>query len=67
MKRFIAYLKYSYSLDEKMLRQLALESWREYIKGRPRIYDMDFCRAYQRGFISRYRHDYAIRQLESAK
>lgn len=67
MRRFIAYLKYSYSLNEKELRELALQSWREYIKGKPRIYDMDFCRAYQRGFISRYRHNYAMSQLESAK
>lgn len=37
------------------LRELALESWREYIKGKPRIYNMDVCTAYQRKFISAYR------------
>ena len=67
MKRFISYLKHFYSLDEKVLRELALESWRGYIKGRPRIYNMDYCTAYQRAFISQYRHNYAIGQLESSK
>jgi len=37
------------------LRELALQSWREYIKGKPRIYDMNICIAYQRGFISAYK------------
>lgn len=66
MKRFIAYLKLYYSLDDKMVRQLALESWRQYIIGKPRIYDMDFCRAYQRAFNAQYRHNYAKNRLESA-
>jgi hypothetical protein len=39
----------------KELVELALVSWREYIKGKPRIYNMDVCTAYQRGFISAYK------------
>lgn len=66
MKRFITYLKYFYEPKWKDVQELALESWRQYIIGKPRIYDMDFCRAYQRGFISQYRHNYAMNRLESA-
>ena len=66
MKRFISYLKYFYSLDEKELREQALESWRGYIVGKKRIYDMDFCRAYQRGFISQRRHDYAMSKINNS-
>ena len=65
MRRFIKYLKYCYEPDDKMVRQLALESWRQYIIGKARIYDMDFCRAYQRGFNSQFRHNYAIEKLKS--
>ncbi len=63
MKRLFTYLKHFYALKQKDLTPLALESWREYIKGRPRIYDMDFCRAYQRGYISQYRHEYAMSKI----
>ena len=66
IRRFKTYLKHFYSLDDKMLRQLALESWREYIKGKARIYDMDFCIAYQKSFISRTRHEYAMSKLSSS-
>lgn len=66
MKRFIAYVKHSYSLDEKELREQALESWRQYIIGKPRIYDMDFCRAYQRAFMSKRRHDYAMSKINES-
>ena len=66
MKRFIDYLKYSRSLDEKELREQALESWRQYIIGRPRIYDMDFCLAYQRAFKSKRRHDYAMSRINNS-
>jgi hypothetical protein len=37
------------------LTELALISWREYIKNKKRIYNMDVCTAYQRGFISAYK------------
>ncbi len=63
MKRLLDYLKHFYSLKQKDLSLLALESWREYIKGKPRIYDMDFCLAYQRAFVSRYRHEYAMAKI----
>ena len=65
MKRFISYLGHFYSLKHKDLVPLALESWREYIKGKKRIYDMDFCRAYQRGYISAYRHQYAMSKINN--
>jgi hypothetical protein len=39
----------------KELVKLALISWREYVKDKPRIYNMDVCTAYQRGFISAYK------------
>jgi hypothetical protein len=67
MKRYITYLKHFYSPKHKDLSQMALESWREYIKDKGRIYNMDVCRAYQEGFIKEYRHNYAISQLESVK
>jgi hypothetical protein len=67
MKRFISYLKHYFTPKHEELTELALISWRQYIKGKKRIYDMDYCRAYQRGFISQYRHNYAISQLKSAK
>lgn len=66
-KRFRVYLKHFYAPDDKMVRQLALESWREYIVGKPRIYDMDFCLAYQKAFNSQFRHNYAMIQLKSLK
>ena len=63
----LSYLKYYYQPKHKDVSVLALESWREYIKGKPRIYDMDVCRAYQRTYISTWRHSYAKSMLESAK
>jgi hypothetical protein len=42
-------------LSHAELTELALVSWREYIKGKKRIYNMDVCTAYQRGFISAYK------------
>lgn len=65
MKGLITYLKYYYSIKHKDVRQLALESWHEYIKGKKRIYDMDFCRAYQHAFIVAYRHSYAKSQIDN--
>jgi hypothetical protein len=66
MRNFLTYLKHFYSLKQKDLTPLALESWREYIKGKKPIYDMDFCRAYQRGYISQYRHNYAMAKINNA-
>ena len=37
------------------LTELALVSWREYIKDKKRIYNMDVCTAYQQRFISAYK------------
>ena len=39
----------------KELVEMALKSWREYIKGKPRIYNMDECTKYQHAFISAYK------------
>ena len=39
------------------LTELALTSWREYIKGKKRIYNMDVCTAYQQRFISAYKRN----------
>jgi hypothetical protein len=61
------YLKYYFEPTHKEMIELALQSWRLYIQGRPRIYNMDVCRAYQRGFISSYRSRYAREKLESLK
>jgi hypothetical protein len=66
MKRFISYLKYFYFLDDKELREQALGSWRQYIVGKARIYDVDFCRAYQRAFMSKRRHDYAMSKINES-
>jgi hypothetical protein len=42
-------------LSHAELTELALASWREYIKGKKRIYNMDVCTAYQQRFISAYK------------
>jgi hypothetical protein len=39
------------------LTELALASWREYIKGKKRVYNMDVCTAYQQRFISAYKRN----------
>jgi hypothetical protein len=65
MKTLLAYLKHFNAPKHKDVSELALMSWREYIKGKARIYDMDFCRAYQRAFISAYRDSYAKAQIKS--
>jgi len=58
-----AYLKHYYFIKHKDVSLLALEAWREYIKGKPRIYNMDICHNFQKGFINTYRHNYAKAQL----
>jgi hypothetical protein len=44
-------------LNHAELTELALASWREYIKGKKRIYNMDVCTAYQQRFISAYKRN----------
>ena len=58
-----AYLKHYFTPKHDDLTQLALESWRQYIKGKKRIYNMNVCTNYQRRYISEYRHEYAKAQL----
>ena len=63
----LKYLKHYYSLKQKDIAPLALESWRQYIKGKKRIYNMDICTSYQRRYIHAYRDTYAKSQLVSTK
>jgi hypothetical protein len=63
----IKYLKFYFEPKHKELTPLALEAWRNYIKGKKRIYNMDVCTNYQRRFISEYRHTYALIQLAKIK
>jgi hypothetical protein len=44
-------------LSHAEITELALASWREYIKGKKRIYNMDVCTAYQQRFISAYKRN----------
>jgi hypothetical protein len=60
------YLKHYFTPKHKDLTELALESWREYIKGKKRIYNMDVCTRYQRRFISEYRRQYALSKISKA-
>jgi hypothetical protein len=62
----ITYLKHFYSLKQKDLAPLALASWREYIKGKKRIYNMDVCTRYQQAFVHSYRHEYAISKIKKS-
>jgi hypothetical protein len=63
----IKYLKAYYSLKQEDITPLALASWREYIKGKKRIYNMDVCTRYQQAFTHSYRHEYAKSQLAVLK
>lgn len=63
----IKYLKFYFEPKHKDLTALALESWRTYIKGKKRIYNMNVCTRYQQAFISAYRHEYATTQLAKSK
>ena len=40
--------------------ELALASWREYAKGKPRSYNWNDCLSYQRAFISAYKKQLKI-------
>ena len=64
---YLTYRRAYRELSHQHVSQLALESWREYISTRGRIYDMDFCRAYQHAFIHQYRRRYALSRLQSAQ
>jgi hypothetical protein len=61
------YLKHYFTPKHDDLTQLALESWREYIKGKKRIYNMDVCTNYQRRYTHAYRDAYAKSQLANSK
>ena len=61
------YLKHYFTPKHDDLTQLALESWREYIKGKKRIYNMDVCTNYQRRYTHAYRDAYAKSQLANIK
>jgi hypothetical protein len=63
----LAYLKHYYSIKQKDITPLALESWRQYIKGKKRIYNMDVCTSYQRRYTHAYRDAYAKSQLANSK
>lgn len=63
----IKYLKAYYSLRQKDVQPLALDAWRLYIQGKPRIYNMDVCQNFQRAYIHAYRRQHAIAQLTSNK
>ena len=62
-----AYLKHYFTPKHDDLTQLALESWRQYIKGKKRIYNMDVCTNYQRRYTHAYRDAYAKSQLANSK
>ena len=61
-----AYLKHYYSIKQKDLTPIALESWRQYIKGKKRIYNMDVCTRYQQAFVHYYRHEYAVTKIKKS-
>jgi hypothetical protein len=61
-----AYLKHYFTPKHKELTELALISWREYIQGKKRIYNMNVCTNYQRRYIAEYRHQYAISKISKA-
>jgi hypothetical protein len=63
----ITYLRHYFTPKHDDLTQLALASWREHIKGKKRVYNMDVCTGYQRRFVSEYRHRYALAQLAKTK
>ena len=63
----LTYLKHYYSLKQRDITPLALESWRQYIKSKKRIYNMDICTKYQRSFTHAYRDSYAKSQLANNK
>lgn len=63
----IRYLRFYYELKHRDLTVLALQSWREHIKGRDRSYNLDVCTRYQQGFINQYRRDYARAKLAAYK
>ena len=60
-----AYLKHYFTPKHKDLTELALISWREYIQGKKRIYNMDVCTRYQQAFVHAYRHQYAISKISN--
>ena len=61
------YLRLYFEPRHEDLTALALQSWREYISGKKRVYNMDVCTRYQQRFISRYRRDYALAKLAESK
>lgn len=61
------YLRFYFEPRHEDLTALALQSWREYTRGKKRVYNMDVCTRYQQRFISRYRHRYALAQLAKTK
>lgn len=63
----LTYLKHYYSIKHKDISPLALAAWREYIKGRKRIYNMDVCRKFQQAYIHTYRDNHAKAQLVNFK
>lgn len=67
MRHLLSYLRLYNEPDHREVNRLALESWREYISTRSRIYDMDVCRRYQHAFEASYRDAHAKRQLALAK
>lgn len=63
----LSYLKFYYQPKHKDVSLLALESWREYIKGEKRVYNMDVCRKFQQAYIHTYRDNHAKTQLAKSK
>ena len=63
----LRYLRHYFAPSHRDLTELALQSWREYTRGKKRVYNMDVCTGYQRRFVSEYRHHYALAQLARDK
>jgi hypothetical protein len=63
----IRYLRFYFEPRHKDLSVLALQSWREYARDKPRSYNLNYCTQYQQAFISQYRHEHAMAKLAEAK
>jgi hypothetical protein len=71
LRRLVAYVKYYNQPKSDELADAAFTSALEYFAGRPRpaaftTRATEF-RAYQRGFVNAYRHNYAKNRLESER
>lgn len=63
IKKITKYMKYYFEPDSKTIRKMAFDSAKEYYIGKPKTV-VQF-QAYQRGYVSGYRHTYATSKLNT--